>query len=124
MLRDDELRKLYDEVLANGLPNWRQPIYYFRSVSKLSVWQTTVLLLAFATLAQCVMQSGEGKERKERKEKRTWKIISRRRRRMKNEEIKNEEMKKKKKDHRNNRREYVKIYGTGKSAFHPLQSAT
>ena len=42
----------YNDVLVNGLPDWRQPIYYYRRVRKMSVLELTILLLTIATIGQ------------------------------------------------------------------------
>ncbi|ODN06282.1 hypothetical protein Ocin01_00433 [Orchesella cincta] len=52
VLKDDTLRKSYDDVLVNGLPNWRQPIFYFRRARKLAIWQVSVILLAIISVGQ------------------------------------------------------------------------
>lgn len=38
VLKDENKRKKYHEVLENGLPDWRQPIYYYRRVRKWGYW--------------------------------------------------------------------------------------
>ncbi|GAB5573335.1 dnaJ homolog subfamily C member 1 isoform X1 [Prionailurus iriomotensis] len=30
VLKDDERRQRYDDILINGLPDWRQPVFYYR----------------------------------------------------------------------------------------------
>ncbi|CAL8147850.1 unnamed protein product [Orchesella dallaii] len=52
VLKDDNLRKAYEDVLVNGLPNWRQPIFYFRRARKLAIWQVSVILLAIISVGQ------------------------------------------------------------------------
>jgi len=47
VLKDEVKRARYDEILENGLPDWRQPIYYFRRVRKLS---TTELAIAISII--------------------------------------------------------------------------
>ena len=35
VLKNPEKRKTYDSVLREGLPDWRQPVYYYRKARKL-----------------------------------------------------------------------------------------
>jgi hypothetical protein len=51
-LKDDELRKSYHQVLEFGLPNWRQPMFYFRRARKLAIWQVGIILLGIVTVGQ------------------------------------------------------------------------
>lgn len=39
----------YNEVLANGLPDWRQPIYYYRRVRRMGLLEFSVLLSIILT---------------------------------------------------------------------------
>ncbi|XP_013397633.1 dnaJ homolog subfamily C member 1 [Lingula anatina] len=52
ILKDEEKRKKYDEVLVNGLPDWRMPVYYYRKVRKMGLAEMTVLLLVIFTIGQ------------------------------------------------------------------------
>ncbi len=52
MLKDDTLRKMYNNVLIDGLPNWRQPIFYFRRARKLAMWQVSLILVAIISVGQ------------------------------------------------------------------------
>eukprot|EP00041_Stephanoeca_diplocostata_P016874 m.334715 g.334715 ORF g.334715 m.334715 type:complete len:397 (-) comp20513_c0_seq2:515-1705(-) len=45
ILKNQDLRQQYDDVLENGLPNWKQPIYYFRASAKLSVRGVALLMI-------------------------------------------------------------------------------
>lgn len=35
----------YDEVLINGLPDWRQPVYYYRKVRKYGFTESALVIL-------------------------------------------------------------------------------
>ena len=37
MLKDEVKRQRYDQILEHGLPNWRDPVFYFRRVRKMSI---------------------------------------------------------------------------------------
>lgn len=37
VLKDEKKRKRYDQILEFGLPDWKQPIYYFRRARKLNI---------------------------------------------------------------------------------------
>ena len=39
-------------MLEHGLPDWRQPIYYYRRVRKMGVTELAVLLMVIATVGQ------------------------------------------------------------------------
>lgn len=30
ILKDDQRRQQYNDILVNGLPDWRTPVYYYR----------------------------------------------------------------------------------------------
>jgi hypothetical protein len=47
ILKDEEKRKRYNEILEFGLPDWREPIYYYRRARKLSF---TELILAISVV--------------------------------------------------------------------------
>ncbi|XP_035688894.1 dnaJ homolog subfamily C member 1-like [Branchiostoma floridae] len=50
VLRDEDMRKKYDEILVTGLPDWRTPVYYYRRVRKLSLVEMSVFLLVILTI--------------------------------------------------------------------------
>ncbi|XP_066302744.1 dnaJ homolog subfamily C member 1-like [Branchiostoma lanceolatum] len=50
VLRDEEMRKKYDEILVTGLPDWRTPVYYYRRVRKLSLVEMSVFLFFILTI--------------------------------------------------------------------------
>ncbi|CAG7646589.1 unnamed protein product [Allacma fusca] len=52
VLKNKELRESYERVLVEGLPNWRQPIFYFRRARRLAMWQVGVLLLGIISIGQ------------------------------------------------------------------------
>lgn len=51
VLKDEERRKRYDDVLLNGLPDWRQPVFYYRRVRKMSNSELFFLLFLILTVA-------------------------------------------------------------------------
>lgn len=50
VLKDDERRQKYDDILVNGLPDWRQPVFYYRRVRKLSNTELGLLLFLILTV--------------------------------------------------------------------------
>ena len=44
MLKDGEKRARYDQILEHGMPDWRMPIYYFRRVRKLTLYELSIAL--------------------------------------------------------------------------------
>jgi len=52
VLKDPETRIAYNTVLVEGLPNWRQPIYYYRRYRKLALWQVSVIVIVLVSMAQ------------------------------------------------------------------------
>uniref|UniRef100_T1IJ68 DnaJ homolog subfamily C member 1 n=1 Tax=Strigamia maritima TaxID=126957 RepID=T1IJ68_STRMM len=52
VLKDLEKRRIYDNILLNGLPTWKQSVYYYRHVRKMSLLEFTIFLFLLATGAQ------------------------------------------------------------------------
>ncbi|XP_028297175.1 dnaJ homolog subfamily C member 1 [Gouania willdenowi] len=50
VLKDEERRRKYDDILVNGLPDWRQPVFYYRRVRKLSNTELGLLLFLILTV--------------------------------------------------------------------------
>lgn len=50
VLKDEERRRRYDDILENGLPDWRQPVFYYRRVRKMSNAELGVLLFLILTV--------------------------------------------------------------------------
>lgn len=50
VLKDEERRKRYDDILENGLPDWRQPVFYYRRVRKMSNSELGVFLCIILTV--------------------------------------------------------------------------
>jgi len=44
----------YDEILVNGLPDWRQPVYYYRHVRKMGLLEFAVLLTVILTVGHII----------------------------------------------------------------------
>lgn len=55
VLRNEERRKKYDLILQTGLPDWRQPIYYYRQVRNMGIWELMVFLVVLLTLGQYLL---------------------------------------------------------------------
>nr|XP_050861109.1 dnaJ homolog subfamily C member 1-like [Vespula vulgaris]XP_050861110.1 dnaJ homolog subfamily C member 1-like [Vespula vulgaris] len=52
VLRDPGKRQKYDNVLVNGLPNWRSAVYYYRHVRKMGLIEMSVILFMVITVGQ------------------------------------------------------------------------
>ncbi|KAI1300246.1 DnaJ -like protein subfamily C member 1 [Halotydeus destructor] len=50
VLRDESKRKKYDEILVNGLPNWRSGMYYIRRARKLGLLEMSIIVSVILTL--------------------------------------------------------------------------
>ncbi|XP_043920506.1 dnaJ homolog subfamily C member 1 isoform X2 [Protopterus annectens] len=50
VLKDEERRARYNDILVNGLPDWRQPVFYYRRVRKMSNAELAVLLFIILTV--------------------------------------------------------------------------
>ncbi|NXI46969.1 DNJC1 protein, partial [Galbula dea] len=50
VLKDEERRQRYDDILLNGLPDWRQPVFYYRRVRKMSNAELALLLFIILTV--------------------------------------------------------------------------
>lgn len=42
----------YNEVLKNGLPNWRSAVYYYRHVRKMGLAEGSIILFIIITFGQ------------------------------------------------------------------------
>ncbi|XP_076236037.1 dnaJ homolog subfamily C member 1 isoform X2 [Calliopsis andreniformis] len=52
ILKDPGKRQKYDNVLVNGLPNWRSAIYYYRHVRKMGLLELSIILFLVITVGQ------------------------------------------------------------------------
>ncbi|XP_069494393.1 dnaJ homolog subfamily C member 1 [Ambystoma mexicanum] len=50
VLKDEERRQRYDDILVNGLPDWRQPVFYYRRVRRMSNAELGLLLFIILTV--------------------------------------------------------------------------
>ncbi|KAF5301209.1 hypothetical protein FQA39_LY10795 [Lamprigera yunnana] len=64
VLKDPVKRKYYDEVLVNGLPNWRSAIYYYRHVRRIGLLELCLILLTLISVGQYLVGWGSYIERK------------------------------------------------------------
>lgn len=56
ILKGEDTRGQYDYWLENGIPYWRGQGYYFRKSENLSVLQTSIIIIACASLMQYVIK--------------------------------------------------------------------
>ncbi|KAM3961296.1 uncharacterized protein F54F2.9 [Aphomia sociella] len=52
ILKDPGKREKYNDVLKNGLPNWRSAIYYYRHVRKMGLAEGSIILFIIITFGQ------------------------------------------------------------------------
>lgn len=52
ILKNAEKRKYYDNILENGLPDWRQAVYYYRRVRKMGLQEMTFILAVIISIGQ------------------------------------------------------------------------
>ncbi|KAG6465202.1 hypothetical protein O3G_MSEX014996 [Manduca sexta] len=52
ILKDPGKREKYNEVLKNGLPNWRSAVYYYRHVRKMGLAEGSLILFIIITFGQ------------------------------------------------------------------------
>nr|CAG4638668.1 EOG090X0BHG [Cyclestheria hislopi] len=64
VLRDEVKRAKYNRVLVEGLPNWRQPLYYYRRVRKMGMLELSVWLFVLFTIGQYAVAWGAYFEKK------------------------------------------------------------
>lgn len=50
ILKDSGKREKYEEVLKNGLPDWRQPLYYYRKYRKMGSLEISLIVGIIATI--------------------------------------------------------------------------
>ncbi|RWS14414.1 dnaJ subfamily C member 1-like protein, partial [Dinothrombium tinctorium] len=49
VLKDEKKRQKYDQILINGVPDWKSGIYYYRRVRKLSLLEMSVIVSIILT---------------------------------------------------------------------------
>uniref|UniRef100_A0A1B6LC45 J domain-containing protein n=1 Tax=Graphocephala atropunctata TaxID=36148 RepID=A0A1B6LC45_9HEMI len=64
VLKDAGKRKCYDNVLENGLPDWKQAVYYYRRVRKMGLREMAVILFVIITIGQYLVGWANYFERK------------------------------------------------------------
>lgn len=52
VLKDPVKREKYDNVLKNGLPNWKSALYYYRKARKVGLLEGALLLFVIITIGQ------------------------------------------------------------------------
>lgn len=58
VLKDSGKRQRYDNVLVNGLPNWRSAVYYYRHVRKMGLVELSIILFLVFTVGQYLVAWG------------------------------------------------------------------
>ncbi|RZF32478.1 hypothetical protein LSTR_LSTR011332 [Laodelphax striatellus] len=52
ILKDPNKRRCYDAVLINGLPDWKQAVYYYRRVRKMGLAEMSAILFVIISIGQ------------------------------------------------------------------------
>lgn len=52
VLKDSSKRQKYNDVLKNGLPNWKSAMYYYRRVRKMGMFEMSIILFSIITVGQ------------------------------------------------------------------------
>ncbi|VDL97039.1 unnamed protein product [Schistocephalus solidus] len=68
-LKDEELRRSYDSVLDNGLPDWRTPVFYYRTLRKMSNTELALLATTFSIIIHFAALWGHTLEKR-------WMLVS------------------------------------------------
>ncbi|XP_068670343.1 dnaJ homolog subfamily C member 1-like isoform X1 [Montipora foliosa] len=55
VLKDEEKRKRYDIILRDGLPDWRQPVFYYRRVRKMGLIEFMLLIFLILTIGHYIV---------------------------------------------------------------------
>ncbi|XP_077290534.1 uncharacterized protein F54F2.9 [Arctopsyche grandis] len=55
ILKDPGKREKYNDVLKNGLPNWRSAVYYYRHVRKMGLIEMSIILFIIISIGQYVV---------------------------------------------------------------------
>ncbi|XP_045599144.2 uncharacterized protein F54F2.9 [Procambarus clarkii] len=58
ILRDEEQRARYNQLLVDGLPDWRSAIYYYRKARKMSLVEISIILTVVISITQYLMSWG------------------------------------------------------------------
>lgn len=64
VLKDPAKREKYDNVLKNGLPNWKSAVYYYRKARKMGLAESSILLFIIVTICQYIVAWGVYIEKK------------------------------------------------------------
>ncbi|XP_072382104.1 uncharacterized protein F54F2.9 [Diabrotica undecimpunctata] len=64
VLRSSTKRKYYNDVLTNGLPNWKSGIFYYRYVRKMGIMEVIIIIFVITTIGQYLFNWGVYFEKK------------------------------------------------------------
>lgn len=64
VLKDPVKREKYDNVLKNGMPNWRSAVYYYRKARKVGLAEGAIIIFILTTIAQYAVSWGIYLEKK------------------------------------------------------------
>ncbi|XP_065167208.1 LOW QUALITY PROTEIN: dnaJ homolog subfamily C member 1 [Atheta coriaria] len=55
VLKDEKKRGYYDDVLINGLPNWKSAMFYYRRVRKIGILEGALIIFLIITVGQYIV---------------------------------------------------------------------
>lgn len=55
VLKDEDKRRRYDGILRDGLPDWRQPVFYYRRVRKMGLVEFALLIFLILTIGHYIV---------------------------------------------------------------------
>ncbi|XP_028128044.1 dnaJ homolog subfamily C member 1 [Diabrotica virgifera virgifera] len=64
VLKSSSKRKYYNDVLVNGLPNWKSGIFYYRYVRKMGILEVIIIIFVITTIGQYLCNWGVYFEKK------------------------------------------------------------
>nr|CAD7194770.1 unnamed protein product [Timema douglasi] len=64
VLKDSNKRAHYDQVLINGLPDWKHAVYYYRRVRKMGLAEMSIILFVLFTVGQYIVSWAAYAEKK------------------------------------------------------------
>lgn len=95
VLRDATKRARYDQVLIEGLPNWRNPLYYYRRVRKMGMMELSIWLFVLFSIGQYGVAWGSYFEKKLNLEDFKANKLKKMQKEMKKKKLKNEDVEEK-----------------------------
>lgn len=84
-LKDKDKRAMYDRVLVEGLPNWKNPVFYFRKMRKIGLAEGLLYVLVIVTVCQYFINWAAYLERKFTISENVQNVVRRKQKRLRKE---------------------------------------